>query len=40
MEESEESDFDKKQVKLQKIMIFVVSPILVILSILVGLKIL
>jgi len=40
MEESEESDFDKKQVKLQKIMIFVVSPILITLSILVGLKIL
>jgi len=39
MEESEETDFDKKQARLQKIIIFVVSPIIVILAILTGLKI-
>jgi len=39
MEESEETDFDKKQTRLQKIIIFIVSPIIIILAILTGLKI-
>ena len=43
MEESDEVeeklDFDKKQERLQKIIIFVVSPIIVILAILTGLKV-
>jgi len=36
----EENDFNKKQDRLQKIIIFVVSPIIVVLAILTGLKIL
>lgn len=35
----EKSDLDKKQEKLQKIIIFIVSPIIIILAILTGLKI-
>ena len=40
MKMDEEDDFDKKQDRLQKIIIFVVSPIIVVLAILTGLKIL
>ena len=36
-EKDEETDFDKKQNRLQKIIIFIVSPILVVLAILWGL---
>lgn len=36
-EENEEKDFDKKQNRLSKIMLLVVSPIIITLAILVGL---